>query len=280
MHKILVDYLTYELVDRNSLYEALCANNTQDATLDSDGYQVSAHSGLDVPNTWRRIISDPSQYPAWAQSGWLKPDGSVTEINYRINSSGFRGAHFTSDPALVFFGCSFTFGIGMHEEKIWPTKTSKHFNLQCCNLGIPGHGLDYYSLYTALWLLKEIPQPRAFLIKFPHQPRITFYRETNDKLYIDNVVCHINKPNVPTSRLSCVTAASALHTSRINTFIALNSITSLAEKLSIPVIVIKDNHFTHINTNADSVARDYYHPGASYHAALSAEAIRKLEQVL
>ena len=277
MHNTLVNYLRHEPIDRNKLYQALCANNAQDATLDSDGYYVSNRSGLDTPDAWQKIIADPIQYPSWADSGWHNSDGSVTEIKYRINNSGFRGAHFTSDPALVFFGCSFTFGIGMHEEKVWPTKTSKHFNLQCCNLGIPGHGLDYYSLYTKLWLLKEIPQPRAFLIKFPPQPRITFYREIRDELYIENIVCHLNEPNVPSSPLLHTTADSALYTSRINTFIALNSITSLAEQLSIPVIVINSNN---INDIDNSVARDYHHPGASHHAALSAEAIKKLENVL
>lgn len=277
MHSVLETYLHNEHIDRDKLYKALLANNAQDGNFDSDGYYVSNCSGLDAPELWKQIISNHNNYPGWIESGWLKSDRSVKEIKYRINNSGFRGAHFTADPALVFFGCSFTFGLGMHEELIWPTRTSKHFNLQCCNLGIPGHGLDYYSLYTTLWLLKEIPKPRAFLIKFPPQPRITFYKERQDQLYIENLVTHINDTDVHRNPMMRLITSSALYTSRINTFIALNSITLLAEKLDIPVIVIKD--IGNINTH-NSVARDFYHFGADAHAALSARAIQQLEKVL
>lgn len=277
MLKILADYLTDFQINRQEYYHALTANNIQDAKLDNDGYYVSNLSGLDTPKFWEKIKENPDQYQNWVNSGWLKSDGSVKEIKYRINNSGFRGAHFTSDPALVFFGCSFTFGIGMHEEKIWPTRTSKHFNLQCCNLGIPGHGLDFYSLYVPLWLLNEIPTPKAFVIKFPPQPRVTVYRETNNNLYIENLLTSIIDAEVYKNPLMRLLTVSAMPTSKVNTFIALNAITSLAEQLNIPVIKIDDDHSININ---NSVARDYFHPGADTHAILSAQAIRKLTAVL
>ncbi len=277
MHEILSNYLLDYPIDRKDLYHALLANNAQDGMFDGNGYYVSNSSGLDIPLFWNKFKSNPDTYKGWDESGWLKADGSIREIKYRINNSGFRGAHFTNDPALVFFGCSFTFGTGIPEEKIWPTLTSKHFNLQCCNLGIPGHGLDFQSLYSPLWLLNEIPNPRAFLIKFPPQPRITLYREKDSGLYLENIISGVVEAQIHNNPLMRLIANSALSTSKINTFIALNSIVSLAEKLGIPVIKI--NNVYNINTD-NSVARDFYHPGADWHAAMSVHAIRKLEAVL
>lgn len=276
MHKILIDYISDHCIDRKKFYQALLSNNAQNGELDDSGYYISNQSGLDCVDYWNKIQADIDKYPGWSND-WLKHDGSVKQIKYRINSSGFRGAHFTNDPALIFFGCSFTFGIGMHEEKIWPTRTSKHFNLQCCNLGIPGHGLDFQSIYAPLWLLKEIPNPRAFLIKFPPQPRITFYREIRDELYIENIVSSINESELHKNPLMRLITSSALPTSIVNNFIGLNAIVTLANQLDIPIIKINDNQAINLN---NSVARDYYHPGADTHAALSAQAIQKLEKVL
>ena len=43
-----------------------------------------------------------------------------TQMLYTVNKHGFRGDNFsTKDDAIMFLGCSFTFGIGVPDEDVW-----------------------------------------------------------------------------------------------------------------------------------------------------------------
>lgn len=59
-------------------------------------------------------------------------------VEYRSNLHGFRSKEFSEDTKLVFSGCSQTYGIGMHEEFIWPEVISKELKLEYSNLALPG----------------------------------------------------------------------------------------------------------------------------------------------
>lgn len=52
------------------------------------------------------------------------------DIVYRYNAAGVRGPSVDLEkPVDLFLGCSFTVGVGMEEEKIWPTLVAKELNI-------------------------------------------------------------------------------------------------------------------------------------------------------
>lgn len=73
--------------------------------------------------------------------GWL----NYEPFTYKFNSLGFRCndfASFTSGSSIMFLGCSYTMGIGLPLETIWPELISAQLNMQCANLGIGGSSCD------------------------------------------------------------------------------------------------------------------------------------------
>lgn len=70
------------------------------------------------------------------------------DFKYYLNNIGFRGVYPNKDDDNIigFFGCSFTFGEGLPEEKNFPYLISKHLNKRCLNLGLQGANAHHTSL--------------------------------------------------------------------------------------------------------------------------------------
>jgi hypothetical protein len=64
-------------------------------------------------------------------------------FTYKFNSEGFRCDEFEENQdCAVFFGCSFTMGIGLPIETVWTSLVAKKLKLKCYNLGIGGGSCD------------------------------------------------------------------------------------------------------------------------------------------
>lgn len=63
----------------------------------------------------------PEQYKLVAKDG--RPNYTTADFNYEFNSHGFRCDEFVeeADLSILFLGCSYTEGIGLPLEDIWPT---------------------------------------------------------------------------------------------------------------------------------------------------------------
>ena len=120
--------------------------------LDSDDY-----------NLWRQNMRDIDRRPVLERFGWDKP-GVIT---YSMNSHGFRSVEFNQEPGIITLGCSFTAGIGLPNDQIWPTIVAQLTGCQVWNLGIGGAAMDtcFRLLYnyidklnvTAVLLLQPSP---------------------------------------------------------------------------------------------------------------------------
>ncbi len=65
------------------------------------------------------------------------------KFTYKINSDGFRCERLKENQdCIIFFGCSFTIGIGLPIETVWPTIVAEKLGLKCYNLGIGGGSND------------------------------------------------------------------------------------------------------------------------------------------
>jgi hypothetical protein len=100
-----------------------------------------------------------NRYNELESNGWI--DNPVT---YDFNSDGFRCDEFSQDPGILFLGCSFTLGIGVHVEQVWPELVSQQLNMQCFNLGQGGASADTAFRFCQGWIDKILPKIIVFAL--------------------------------------------------------------------------------------------------------------------
>jgi hypothetical protein len=98
------------------------------------GHTVNWVSG-DSLNLYNKNLIN--RYDDLKKYNWIN-----NHFTYAFNSLGFRCNEFTHDPTIMFLGCSYTMGIGLPVEYIWPELVSKNLNMNCANLGICGSSPD------------------------------------------------------------------------------------------------------------------------------------------
>ena len=99
-------------------------------------------------------------------------------FTYSFNSNGFRCDEFTSDSTILFLGCSFTCGIGLPIDTIWPELVAKQLNMQCANLGQGGGSADTAFRLCHGW----IDQIKPKVVVFLQPPGIRWELITNDQI--------------------------------------------------------------------------------------------------
>ena len=91
------------------------------------------------------IIDDQTSWVAeyWGNAD-LKyaDDWSYGPINYRINKFGFRGDELPNETDIAAFGCSFTFGTGLPESKLWHNLLATELNKSSINFGLPARSIQ------------------------------------------------------------------------------------------------------------------------------------------
>lgn len=126
---------------------------------------------LDNEKNWVRNMQDPEKRDQLLAYGFDHP-GAFT---YQINSNGFRGKNFSQDPGFIALGCSFTSGIGLPESQVWPTIVGKELNLNPCNLGIGGCGLD--TCFRMLVNYIDKLNPRFVMLLIPDSGRFEIHHQ-------------------------------------------------------------------------------------------------------
>lgn len=75
------------------------------------------------------------------------------KIDYKFNSSGFRCNEFDIDSnSIMFLGCSYTVGIGMHLKDTFSAIVSKQLNLENVNLGVAGSSSNTAFRLGSYWI--------------------------------------------------------------------------------------------------------------------------------
>jgi hypothetical protein len=131
----------------------------------------------DTEESFNRMMQDPVHQEYFAQQGWLEPSA----INYQINSQGFRCDEFEPEqPCLVALGCSFTLGIGLPLECIWPTLLGDKLNLKVYNLAWGGSSADTCYRLARYWIPQLKPRVVAMLV--PPRNRIELLLDQENDL--------------------------------------------------------------------------------------------------
>jgi len=101
----------------------------------------------------------------------LKSNGCIDNpVTYKFNSDGFRCGEFSQDPSILFLGCSFTLGIGIPIEQIWPELVAQQLNMRCANLGQGGASSDTAFRLCQGWIDKI--RPKIVVFALPPAERI------------------------------------------------------------------------------------------------------------
>lgn len=93
---------------------------------------------MDSESRWHANMQDPVSCKVLQDNGWDQENNIV----YNFNSHGFRCEEFSLEPGVIALGCSFTGGVALSEDKIWPTLVAKQLNLKLWNLGVGGASMD------------------------------------------------------------------------------------------------------------------------------------------
>jgi hypothetical protein len=146
---------------------------------------------LDSQELWQANMADPKRCAQLEQFGFDQPDA----ITYQMNNHGFRCDDFDRRPGFIALGCSFTCGIGLPVQQVWPSIVGQVTRLVPWNLGIGGAGLDtcFRMLYNYIDLLQPefvmllTPDPDRFEIHALGIPCMTMHNNTHHNPAIDKV---------------------------------------------------------------------------------------------
>jgi len=114
-----------------------------------------------------------NRYEDLKSNGWID-----NHFTYDFNSLGFRCKEFTDASSIMYLGCSYTIGIGLPVEHIWPELVSKELNLKCVNLGIGGASLDTV-FRLCLGYIDKI-KPKIIILLIP--PGIRYELVSSDRI--------------------------------------------------------------------------------------------------
>jgi hypothetical protein len=102
----------------------------------------------DSKDDFERNMQDPEKRAQLQKYGWDQP-GVIT---YQFNSLGFRCKEFDNSPGIITIGCSFTAGVGLPLQSIWPSLVGQALGLSVWNLGIGGASMDTCFRLLSLYI--------------------------------------------------------------------------------------------------------------------------------
>jgi len=101
------------------------------------------------------------------------------DVTYKLNSNGYRTQEFKSvkwSDAIVLFGCSCTFGIGVDEDETISHYLSEITGRPVINMGWPG-GSNMSMLMNSSVLLKKYPTPYAVVFLWSTTDRFVMFTD-------------------------------------------------------------------------------------------------------
>lgn len=110
--------------------------------------------------------------------GWLEPKA----ITYKLNSHGFRSEEFLPDQdCIVALGCSFTVGIGLPIESVWPSLVGQALGKKVYNLAWGGNSADTCFRMAEYWI--PALKPKAVFMLAPPKARFELLLDSKMQPY-------------------------------------------------------------------------------------------------
>jgi hypothetical protein len=87
-------------------------------------------------------------------------------VLYVVNSDGYRSKELKKVADLMTLGCSFTFGVGLPEDKVWPTLLADKLEMSLVNIAAPGDSA-MGQVRKAFSYFRKYGNPKIIVCMFP-----------------------------------------------------------------------------------------------------------------
>ena len=125
------------------------------------------------------------KYEKIKNEDWYYKDA---KIEYKHNEFGYRSdliSDIQENDYLLSFGCSYTYGWGLHNEDRYSSIVADYYNLKNINMGINGSGISYHLLNTTLFInylmQNHLRLPKLVIYQYPSWTRMKFTSIELDK---------------------------------------------------------------------------------------------------
>lgn len=218
----------------------------------------------DTKESFERLIQDPAHRAYFESMGWDKP-GAIT---YKINSRGFRCEEFTpGDPYLVALGCSFTNGIGLPLETIWPEILGRTLGLKVANLAWGGSAADTCYRLAEYWV-PEL-KPKLVALFAPPEDRLELLLDEPSVKQFRNIPVDVYMPGAMIDGTKSDDFIKHWFLNEENGWINqrknIRAIKQLCAELNIPCVVLRALDFMNRTREEIGYARDAMHGGIEAH---------------
>jgi len=257
-----------------------CATGMFPAYIDRDQYLHCYWSGSDNFENYLKKSQDPIMRVQLSRAGWFDSAGRLaTTIDYRLNHHGFRCDHFNESEGIAFFGCSFTYGVGIHENQTWAHHVAQHYSTKCWNLGLPGQSLNPGVFYALNYLDEDLPNIKAIAVLEPPPGRIPVYGTlpSGAAMVLSNLLQIIENESSSDTLLASVLANQLTLTSEMDRIKNIKALQLIAKSRNIPLVRMStvDSY-----GNFQSDARDGSHFGVGWQRAVAGRMITELDKYL
>ena len=144
----------------------------------SSYYKKYAGQSLEWCSTDSKILYNENyleKFELLKSNGWID-----SKFKYTFNSHGFRCDEFSSNPTIMFLGCSYTMGIGLPIENVWSTIVAKKLNTSYTNLAVGGGASDTAFRLCYGWI--DRIQPKMIIFLQPPEERIELINNHRNKV--------------------------------------------------------------------------------------------------
>lgn len=259
------------------LYSAISNRHNVWESIINSGYTHYKFISPDDQDTFKYNLEKKSKI--LLDNNWLDSNNNIVDIDYRINKQGFRCNHFSDEEGILFLGCSYTFGVGLHEHQTWAYKVAEKYNTNCWNLGIPGHGIDIHSYFVNCHLKEELPNVRAICILQTPPDRISLLQDRGDEICLQDyfTILQANEDKAHTIMYKDFTQSLEL-TYQMNYYKNKTSIENYCKLHNIPFVYIDQKSALLDFSMKPSVARDCQHHGESENIHIASKVIERLDK--
>ena len=125
-----------------------------------------SHPGNNVQDDRHMCMPGFQKYIDWTDQSKIYENFPYKDFEYFINPIGFRDDYPELDEeCFAFFGCSFTFGVGLPSEYHYVEQIADNFDKSYLNMGIPGSGI--YRQYITFLAAANVWNIDTAIFNFP-----------------------------------------------------------------------------------------------------------------
>jgi hypothetical protein len=218
----------------------------------------------DTKENFDRLMQDPNHQKYFGDLGWDQP-GAIT---YTINSDGFRCEEFVNTPCMISLGCSFTLGIGLPLDVIWPILLGKATGLKVANLAWNGNSSDTCFRLAEYWIPKLRPKLVSMLA--PPDTRLEIILDANEyRLPVDVIMPEVRSALFSDSDMFLKHWHLNDENSRLNQLKNCLAVRQLCAEHNIPCVIERSQDHMTCSREEIGYARDFMHGGPIIHKRIA-----------